>query len=440
VRPRLRLSYPTAPSYYAASVASSATPGVDGTQTHREALRGELRADVAVLGGGIAGCSAALHLAKRGYRVALLEAHVVGYGASGRSGGQTIFGLAASQKALSAQVGRDDARRLFDLSIEALDLTQSLIREYAIDCDYHANHVHVAVKPRHLKELDDWARELHEEYDYPSARLLNRDELQAHVRSERYLGGLIDSRSGHLHPLKFTQGVARAAESAGAAIFENSQVLRYEEGPEVIVHTAQGTVRCAHLVLCGNAYIGAVAPSLARRILGVGTYIIATEPLGEERVRALLPSNAAIADINWILDYFRRSADHRLLFGGRVSYSALQPPRLAESMRRRMVRIFPALSAARVAYAWGGYLDITMSRAPNFGRLAPNVFYMQGFSGHGMSLTGLAGKLVAEAVAGTAERFDVFARIPHRDFPGGRLFRRPSLVAAMMYYRLRDLM
>jgi gamma-glutamylputrescine oxidase len=395
---------------------------------------------VAVLGGGIAGCSAALHLAKRGYRVALLEAHVVGYGASGRSGGQTIFGLAASQKALSAQVGRDDARRLFGLSIEALDLTQSLIREYAIDCDYHANHVHVAVKPRHLKELEDWARELHEEYDYPSARLLNRDELWAHVRSERYLGGLIDSRSGHLHPLKFTQGVARAAESAGAAIFENSQVLRYEDGPEVIVHTAQGTVRCSHLVLCGNAYIGAVAPSLARRILGVGTYIIATEPLGEERVRALLPSDAAIADINWILDYFRRSADHRLLFGGRVSYSAMQPPRLAESIAARMVRIFPALSDAKVAYAWGGYLDITMSRAPNFGRLAPNVFYMQGFSGHGMSLTGLAGKLVAEAVAGTVERFDVFARIPHRDFPGGRLFRRPSLVAAMMYYRLRDLM
>ena len=167
---------------------------------------------------------------------------------------------------------------------------------------------------------------------------LNRDELQAHVRSDRYLGGLIDSRSGHLHPLKFTQGVARAAEPAGAKIFENSQVLRYEDGPEVVVHTAQGTVRCAHLVLCGNAYIGAVAPSLARRILGVGTYIIATEPLGEERARALLPSNAAIADINWILDYFRRSADHRLLFGGRVSYSAVQPPRLAESMRKRMLR------------------------------------------------------------------------------------------------------
>ena len=436
----MRLSYPPAPSYYAASAASSARLAADAVQTHRETLRGEHHADVVVLGGGLAGCSAALHLAKRGYRVALLEAHAVGYGASGRSGGQVIFGLAASQQSLIAQVGRDDARRLFDLSIEALDLTQSLIREYAIDCDYRANHVHVAVRPRHVQELDDWARELHEDYGYRSVRLLDRGELQDHVRSERYLAGLIDSRSGHLHPLKFTQGVARAAESAGAAIFENSQVLRYEDGPQVVVHTAHGTVRCAHLVLCGNAYIGAVAPSLARRILGVGTYIIATEPLGEERARSLLPSDAAVADINWILDYFRRSADHRLLFGGRVSYSALQPPRLAESMRKRMLRIFPGLAGVKVAYSWGGYLDITQSRAPDFGRLAPNVFYMQGFSGHGMSLTGLAGKLVAEAVAGTAERFDVFARIPHRDFPGGPLLRRPSLIAAMMYYRLRDLL
>jgi gamma-glutamylputrescine oxidase len=436
----LPLSYSPAPSYYAASVGSSATLAPDGSQTHRETLRGAIRADVAVVGAGIAGCSAALHLAKRGYRVALLEAQTVGFGASGRSGGQTIFGLAASQKTLAAAVGRDDARRLFDLSVEALHLTKSLIDEYAIDCEYRPNHVHVAVKPRHLQELEDWARELHEEYAYPSARLLNRDELEAHVRSERYLGGLIDPRSGHLHPLKYTRGVARAAEIADAKIFENSQVLRYEDGPEVTVHTAQGSVRCAHLVLSANAYIGALAPSLARRILGVGTYVIATEPLGEERVRALLPSNAAIADINWILDYFRRSADHRLLFGGRVSYSAVQPPRLAESMRKRMLRIFPALADVKVAYAWGGYLDITMNRAPDFGRLAPNVFYMQGFSGHGMSLTGLAGKLVAEAVAGSAERFNVVARIPHRDFPGGRLFRRPSLMLAMMYYRLRDLL
>jgi gamma-glutamylputrescine oxidase len=436
----LRLSDPPAQSYYSDSAGSSATLAAAVAGAHREPLRGEHRADVVVVGGGIAGCSAALHLTKRGYHVALLEARTVGYGASGRSGGHTIFGLATNQGALIGAVGRADARRLFELSVEALDLTQSLIAEHAIDCDYRANHVHVAVKPRHVTELQDWARELHDEYDYPTARLLNRDQLQAHVQSERYLGGLIDSRSGHLHPLKFTQGLARAAESAGAMIFENSQVLRYEDGPEVVVHTGQGTVRCAHLVLCGNAYLGAVAPALARRILGVGTYIIATEPLGEERVRALLPSNAAIADINWILDYFRASADHRLLFGGRVSYSAVQPPHLGESMRKRMVRIFPTLADVKVSHAWGGYLDITMSRAPDFGRLAPNVFYLQGFSGHGMTLTGLAGKLIAEAVAGTAERFDVFARIPHRDFPGGPILRRPSLMMAMLYYRLRDLL
>jgi gamma-glutamylputrescine oxidase len=243
-----------------------------------------------------------------------------------------------------------------------------------------------------------------------------------------------------LHPLKYTRGLAHAAAAAGAAIYENSEVLRYQDGPQVLVHTAQGAIRCANLVLCGNAYIGAVAPALARRILGVGTYIIATEPLGEERARTLLPTNAAIADINWILDYFRCSEDHRLLFGGRVSYSSVQPPRLAESMRRRMVRVFPALERVKVDYAWGGYLDITMSRAPDFGRLSANVYYLQGFSGHGIALAGLAGKLAADAIAGTAERFDVFARIPHRDFPGGRLFRRPSLMAAMLYYRLRDLL
>jgi gamma-glutamylputrescine oxidase len=436
----LRLSDPPANSYYAASAATSAAMSAEQARLHRETLRGDIQADVAVVGGGIAGCSAALHLARRGYRVALLEARCVGYGASGRSGGQTIFGIAASQKALAAQVGFDDARRLFDMSVEALDLTQQLIAEHGIECDYHPNHIHVAVKRRHLDELDAWIRELHQDYGYSSARLLDRDELQAHVRSDRYLGGLLDPRSGHLHPLKFTQGVARAAELAGAKIFENSQALHYANGPQVTVHTAHGTVRCAHLVLCGNAYLGALAPTLSRRILGVGTYIIATEPLQEERIRSLLPSNAAVADINWILDYFRRSADQRLLFGGRVSYSALQPPRLAESMRQRMLRIFPDLADVKVAYCWGGYLDITMSRAPDFGRLAPNVFYLQGFSGHGMALTGLAGKVVAEAVAGTAERFDVFARIPHRDFPGGKLLRRPSLVMAMLYYRLRDLL
>jgi gamma-glutamylputrescine oxidase len=429
----VRLRQPPAPSYYNAS-------SPPGTQPPRPALRGELETDIAVIGGGLAGCSAALHLAERGFKVALLEANFVGYGASGRSGGQTIFGLASSQKALASQVGREDAKRLFEMSVEALDLIQSLIRRHGIECDYRPNHVHVATKPRHLDELREWLEELRGEYGYESVSLLDRAQLQAHLRSARYLGGLLDTRSGHLHPLKLTQGVARAAESAGAVILEQTQALHYEEGAGVVIHTQNGRVRCRHLVLCGNAYLGSLAPTLSRRILGVGTYIIATRPLEPALARSLLPSDAAVADLNWILDYFRLSADRRILFGGRVSYSALQPPHLAESMRRRMVRIFPEVSEIEVEYAWGGYLDITMSRTPDFGRLSPNVFYLQGFSGHGMSLTVLAGKVVAEAVAGTAERLDVFARLPHRDFPGGTFLRRPSLVLAMLYYRLKDLL
>jgi gamma-glutamylputrescine oxidase len=432
----LSLPDPPARSYYRAAVAAAQA----SEAPLRQPLTGDSAVDVAVVGGGIAGCSAALHLAKRGYRVALLEAREVGYGASGRSGGQIIFGFAASQRALTAQVGRDGARQLFALSIEALDLTQSLIRDHAIPCDYRPNHLHVAVTSRHLAELEEWLRELQDDYGYRSVQLLDRTALQEHVVSQRYLGGLLDTRSGHLNPLEYTLGIARAAEGAGARIFENTRVLRYQNGAEPRLVTAAGVVRCKHLILCTSAYGGALVPSLGRRILGVGTYMIATEPLDVAQSRALLPSNAAVADLNWILDYFRLSADHRLLFGGRVSYSAVQPPHLGESMRRRMVRVFPSLKDARVAFTWGGYLDITRTRAPDFGRLAPNVFYLQGFSGHGMALTGLAGKLVAEAVAGTAERFDVFARIPHRDFPGGPLLRRPSLILAMLYYRLRDLL
>ncbi len=215
------------------------------------------------------------------------------------------------------------------MSVQALELTQSLIGEFGIECDYRPNHVHVATKPRHLGELAEWFDELRDEYAYESVHLLDRDALQVHARSGRYLGGLLDTRSGHLHPLKFTQGLARAAESAGAVLFEQTQALHYEDGAGVIVRTARGEVRCRQLVLCGNAYLGSLAPALSRRILGVGTYIIATRPLEAEQARSLLPSDAAVADVNWILDYFRLSADRRILFGGRVSYSAFQPPHLA---------------------------------------------------------------------------------------------------------------
>ncbi|HQR48801.1 MAG TPA: FAD-binding oxidoreductase, partial [Steroidobacteraceae bacterium] len=286
-----------------------------------------------------------------------------------------------------------------------------------------------------------WREELERDYGYTSLRWLDRDETRALIASDRYIGGLLDSRSGHLHPLNYTLGLARAAEAAGARLFEGSQVTRLDHGPIATVATQHGLVRARHVALCCNAYIDdEVSSRLRARIMPVGTYIVATEPLGEARIRALMRENVAVTDINWVLDYFRPSADHRLLFGGRVSYSGLDPLNTARATRARMVKVFPQLADARIEYSWGGYVDITMSRAPDFGRLAPNVYYLQGFSGHGIALTGMAGRLVAEAIAGQAERFDLFTKLEHRDFPGGRAFRTPALVLAMLWFRLKDLL
>ncbi len=426
-------SLPYVSSYYAAS-AHLARPWPQ--------LQGSIECDACVVGGGIAGCSAALHLAEQGMRVVLLEEHRIGWGASGRSGAQALFGVAAGQAKLERLIGASDARSVWDVSVAGLALVRELIARFRIDCDWADGHLLTAVKPRHERELRAQVRELHDTYDYTSVRYLSREELRAQLATGRYLGALYDSNSGHLHPLNYTQGLAAAAGGAGVQIFEGTRALRYTAsgaGP-VRVTTAEGEVRARQLVLCGNVYLGAIAPALASKIMAVATYIVATEPLGEERARQLITNNAAVADMNWVLDYFRRSADHRLLFGGRVNYSGLRSFDAPAATRARMLSVFPQLRDVRIDYAWGGDVDITLNRAPHFGRLAPNVYFLQGFSGHGMALTGIAGKLVAQAVAGTAGRFDVFARIPHGTFPGGAALRRPALVLAMLYYRIKDLL
>jgi len=409
--------------------------------TLRAPLAGSAECDVGVVGGGIAGLSTALHLAQRGYRVTVLEAERIGWGASGRSGAQAIFGVAASQDKLATLIGSAAARRIWDMSVEALALMRELIATHRIDCDYVPGQMHVAIKPRQWTELRQWHEELHEVYDYRSVKLLDAAATRGLVASERYIGGLHDSNSGHLQPLKYVRGLATAAEQLGTLIHENSRALRYQRRDgQLRLVTTQGELTCRHIVFAGNAWLADTAPVLARRIMPVGTYIIATEPLGETAAHSLLPENTAVTDVNWVLDYFRRSADHRLLFGGRVSYSGLDPFNTANATRARMVKVFPQLKEAHIEHAWGGYVDITLNRAPDFGRLETDVYYLQGFSGHGIALTGLAGKLVAEAIAGSAERFDVFTRIPHREFPGGALLRRPALVLAMLYYRLKDLL
>jgi gamma-glutamylputrescine oxidase len=406
----------------------------------RPALSGTVDCDVCVVGGGIAGCSAALHLAERGYRVVLLEENRIGWGASGRSGAQAIYGLAAPQSKIRKLVGATDARVVWDVTVEALDLIRELITRHQIDCDWTQGHMLTAIKPRHDADIHAELNELRDEYQYRSVRYMPRDEVRSVLASDRYIGALYDSQSGHLHPLNYTLGLAAAAERAGARIFEGTRALGFTNTSSgATLRTLNGEVRSQFVVLSGNVYLGDTAPALKSKIMAVATYIVATEPLGAERAATLIRNKAAVSDMNWVLDYFRLSADHRLLFGGRVNYSGLSSFDAPSATRKRMLGVFPQLSDVKIDFAWGGDVDITLNRAPHFGRLAPNVYFLQGFSGHGIALTGIAGKMVADAIAGTAERFDVFARIPHANFPGGAALRRPALVLAMLYYRIKDL-
>ena len=413
------------------------------THTHA-ALAGEQRFDVCIVGGGLTGISAALHLAERGMRVALLEAKHLGYGGSGRSGGQTIFGYACEQATLEKTVGQADARRLWDCIVEGMNLQRELIARHAIECDYTPGHMIVGLKRRHDASLRAELDHLRRYYDYHSLRFVERDELRTLVASERYTSGLHDSNGGHLHPYRYTLGLGGAAARAGATLFENSWVTRLDvaqhAGADHHVHTAQGSIRARHLLVAGGALLGRLIPELQSKLIDIGTYIAVTQPLGEERARSLITHNAAVSDMNWILDYFRLTADHRLLFGGRVSYSGIDPFDSARILRQRMATVFPQLTEARVEYAWGGFIDITLNRAPHFARLGPNAYYMQGLAGHGMVLSTIAGRIASEVIGGDAERFDIYARIPHARFPGGTHFRRPALVLAMLWFRILDLL
>ncbi|GLU32706.1 FAD-binding oxidoreductase [Trinickia caryophylli] len=421
---------PHAPSYYAATVNDS---------TRHPPLEGALDADVCVIGAGLTGLSTALELAERGLSVVVLEASKVGWAASGRNGGQLIGGFACDIDTFGDYLSPDDVKRIWAMGQETLSLVKARIDKHAIACDYTPGYITVANKPRHADALRRWrdeasARFGHERYEY-----LEADSLSRFVQSFRYLGGLFDPDSGHLHPLNYTLGLARAACAAGVRIFEDSCVSSLgRAGGWHLAATARGSVRASYLVLACNAYLGKLAPALSRKIMPVGTYVVATEPLGTARARALMPARAAVCDSRFVLDYFRPSADGRLLWGGKVSYSTLAPRNLAQAMRRDMLETFPQLDDVRIEYAWGGFVDITMNRAPHFGRIEPSIYFAQGFSGHGVNTTALAGRLIAEAIGAQAERLDLFARIAHRDFPGGAWLRTPALVLAMAWYRLKD--
>jgi gamma-glutamylputrescine oxidase len=406
-----------------------------------EPLQGELSADVVVVGAGFAGLSTAIELAQRGYKVAVLEADRVCSGASGRNGGQAIAGYSSGQEPFERQLGIAGARVAWDMTLEALDLIDERIANFQIDCDQVKGYLYVADSAKKARALEADMQAMAQNYGFMTEFARGVD-VQMYIQSPLYHAAAFEKKSGHLHPLKFGLGLARAARELGVQIFEHSPVVDLRRGKRLTARTAQGAVAAQYGVLAGNCTLGEygplVAPDIAPRIMPVGTYIIGTAQLDPDLCQRLIPSNAAACDNNFILDYFRFSADHRMLFGGRVSYSTRTPANLQGAMARRMAQVFPVLRDVPIDFVWGGFVDISMNRAPDFGRLGDNLYYLQGFSGHGVALTGLAGRLVAHAVTGQAERFDVFARMQHHQFPGGPLLRTPSLVLGMLYHRLRD--
>ncbi len=400
--------------------------------------KGELTCDVCVIGGGYAGLSAALHLAERGYDVILLEAQRLGFGASGRNGGQVGTGQRQDQDWLEAKLGKTRARALWDMSLESVALVRDLAARHAPDADWQDGIIHAAHKPAHVPESHAYAEKLARDYGYELIRPLGREELRAMVGSPAYHGGDIDMGAGHLHPLRYALGLARAAQAAGVRIFERSRVTALKKTDPALVQTGDAQITARFVALACNGYLGRLEPKVAARVMPINNFIAATRPMSDDERAGVISGDHAVADTRFVINYFRFSHDNRLLFGGGESYGYRFPADIAGKVRRPMAAIFPQLADIELTHAWGGTLGITFNRMPHFERLAGNVLSASGYSGHGVAMATLGGKLMAEAIAGQAERFDAMAAVPTPRFPGGVALRFPLLVAAMIWFSLRD--
>jgi gamma-glutamylputrescine oxidase len=418
---------PHAPSYYAAMA---------GVIPQRPALQGHVDADICVVGAGYTGLSSALHLAEAGLRVVVLEAARVGWGASGRNGGQMVHSYSRDLDVIEQRHGMALARAMGAMAFEGGAIIRERVARYGIDCDLKDGLLFAALTSKQVKQLEA-QKFLWERYGHHKLELLDTAATRAAVRSERYSGALLDRSSGHLDPLKLALGEAAAVESLGGVIYEGSKVTAIERGTKAIVRTVDGDVSASFVVVAGNAYLGNLEPSLAARSMPCGTQIIATEPLGE-RWTDIIPSDFCVEDCNFLLDYFRLSADRRLLFGGGVTYGARDLADITASLLPNLLRVFPQLAGVRIDYAWTGNFLLTLSRLPEVGRLDHNIFYSQGCSGHGVTFTHLIGRLLGEVIQGQAERFSVFEQLPHLPFPGGRRLRVPLAAMGAWYYGLRD--
>lgn len=399
-------------------------------------LRGAQHADVCVIGAGFTGISTALHLAERGYDVHVVEANRVGWGASGRNGGQIISGIAGETRIAKA-LGQDGERILFELGWAGHDIIREWVKTYGIDCDLKWGYLDVAIKPSHIRaQVDDY--EALEKYNFQHEyKLLSREETVSLIGTEAYIGALLNMGNGHLHPLNLCIGEAGAAVSRGASVYEQSPVLRIEHGTRPRVITEKGSVAADFVVIAGNAY-HFLESGLRGRLFPVNSFIIATEPLSEEQVNTINPKDLAVCDPNFVLEYFRLSAEKRLLFGGRINYFGSDTAVIRKKLIPKMLRIYPQLAGTKVDYAWGGTIGVTVNRVPQLGRISPNVLYSQGYSGHGVNVTHLAGQIVADAVAGTLERFDMFANIKPIVIPGAHTFRNQMVWLGIIYYKIKD--
>lgn len=403
----------------------------------RPALAEAIEADVCIIGAGFTGLSSALHLAEAGFKVVVLEAARIGFGASGRNGGQLVNSYSRDIDVIEKNYGTELGKTLGSMAFEGADIIRQRIAHYQIDCDYRDGGVFAAFNKRQMHELSE-QKQLWERHGHDQLELMDQDRIREVVDSPVYIGGLLDKRGGHIHPLNLALGEAEAIEQLGGRIFEDSKVIRIDRGERPVVHTDQGQVTANYLMIAGNAYLGGLVPELAAKSMPCGTQIITTEVLGEERARQLIPDLYCVEDCNYKLDYYRITGDFRLLYGGGVTYGGGDPASIEAFLRPHLERTFPQLKGVRFEFAWGGDFLLTMSRLPQFGRIGNNIYYAQGYSGHGVTTTHLAGKLIAEALKGQAERFDAFASLKHYSFPGGQVFRVPYTALGAFYYGLRD--
>jgi gamma-glutamylputrescine oxidase len=400
-------------------------------------LKSEINCDICVVGGGFTGISAALELALKGFSVALLESRSIAFSASGRNGGQIIRGFAKGVDWMISKYGASDAGFMNKVTMEGLALLLNRISTQGIKCDLKLGHLTAAMNKHHIAGLRA-EKEAWKKIGYDDLEMLDERAVQDIVKAKGYIGGLFDPKGAHFHPINYALGVAQAAQKAGCRIYDETRALEVIPGDAPKVITAQGKVNCKFVVLAGVTNVKG-AEKLTRRSITATAHMIATEPLGLRRARNLMSKDVAVSDARFIMDYYRFSGDYRLLFGGNCNYSDMDIPGQDERLRQRMTKIFPAMRMVRIDHCWRGPLDLTVNRMPDVGRLTPQIYYAHGFGGQGVIATNIVGKILAEAIGGQAQRFDVFARIKHGDFIGGDLFKRPLFVLGMTWFKLKDL-